>query len=344
MKISILLLGLLFILCVLLPTILKTMEGIDAPVVIKNEKGEIVDITYSTRDTQYDPKTTKLNPNVVVVDPDQDIVTPASVTKDYSNDPASDFDKFIKHSKIIDYDASLNQAASYSPNIPVHSKNFEAGYYLNQSTPSLVATTGVSTNTASAYYNSTSDSTSSNPVAANSRNTFEASLDNAVSSGISPTNLMNSYYSSSDAPVSTEKRIDTNIGVIQYLSNLFKKNNEGFVTRRVIDISDNASYDISANYELYNERGQLKKGYHDSTDYGSWFDALQDEYKTLENKYNNAVKPIKCVADFGTDIGEDLCCGQEGVLQDTKFICPDHMPTCSNFKCGSKFGTCMSLT
>ena len=67
----------------------------------------------------------------------------------------------------------------------------------------------------------------------------------------------------------------------------------------------------------------------------------ENEYKKLENKYKNSVKPLKCVADFGTNIGEDLCCGQEGVLQDTKFICPDTMPTCSNFKCGSRFGTCM---
>jgi len=49
---------------------------------------------------------------------------------------------------------------------------------------------------------------------------------------------------------------------------------------------------------------------------------------------------IKCIADFGTKIGDNLCCGQTGVLQDTKYTCPNTLPYCSDFKCGSKFGTC----
>jgi hypothetical protein len=47
-----------------------------------------------------------------------------------------------------------------------------------------------------------------------------------------------------------------------------------------------------------------------------------------------------CIADFGTNVGDPLCCGQTGVLQNTKYVCPSNKPTCSNFKCGSKFGTC----
>jgi len=49
---------------------------------------------------------------------------------------------------------------------------------------------------------------------------------------------------------------------------------------------------------------------------------------------------IKCIADFGTNIGDPLCCGQEGVLQDTRYVCPNTLKKCSNFKCGSAFGTC----
>jgi hypothetical protein len=49
---------------------------------------------------------------------------------------------------------------------------------------------------------------------------------------------------------------------------------------------------------------------------------------------------IKCIADFGTEKGEALCCGQTGVLQSTKYVCPNTLPYCSDFKCGSKFGTC----
>ena len=58
------------------------------------------------------------------------------------------------------------------------------------------------------------------------------------------------------------------------------------------------------------------------------------------NALNNSTEPIKCIADFGTKIGDSLCCGQTGVLQDTKYTCPNTMPYCSDFKCGSKFGTC----
>ena len=50
---------------------------------------------------------------------------------------------------------------------------------------------------------------------------------------------------------------------------------------------------------------------------------------------------LKCIADFGTNVGENLCCGQTGVLQNTEYVCPSSKPTCKNFKCGSKFGTCI---
>ena len=49
---------------------------------------------------------------------------------------------------------------------------------------------------------------------------------------------------------------------------------------------------------------------------------------------------IPCLADYGTNIGENLCCGQTGVLQNTKYICPITRPKCSNFKCGTQFGNC----
>jgi len=51
--------------------------------------------------------------------------------------------------------------------------------------------------------------------------------------------------------------------------------------------------------------------------------------------------PIKCVADFGTNIGDKLS-GGKGVLQDTRYVCPNTLQKCSHFKCGSAFGTCTS--
>ena len=55
-----------------------------------------------------------------------------------------------------------------------------------------------------------------------------------------------------------------------------------------------------------------------------------------------AADPIKCIADFGTDIGDPLCCGADGVLQNTKYVCPSNLKTCRNFKCGSAFGNCVA--
>ena len=66
---------------------------------------------------------------------------------------------------------------------------------------------------------------------------------------------------------------------------------------------------------------------------------------TASQTNNNTAKCVddsnlQCIADFGTNVGDALCCGQTGVLQNTKYVCPDTRPTCSNFKCGSQFGTC----
>lgn len=66
---------------------------------------------------------------------------------------------------------------------------------------------------------------------------------------------------------------------------------------------------------------------------------ISDNYE--EVPYDYATCPsLKCIADFGTNIGDNLCCGQTGVLQNTEYVCPSSKPTCQNFKCGSKFGTC----
>jgi len=53
-------------------------------------------------------------------------------------------------------------------------------------------------------------------------------------------------------------------------------------------------------------------------------------------------EPKKCVADYGTNLGDGLCCGQPGVLQYSAYdyICPKSAPNCSNYVCGKKYGTC----
>jgi hypothetical protein len=67
--------------------------------------------------------------------------------------------------------------------------------------------------------------------------------------------------------------------------------------------------------------------------------AALDEANKIKEKNDT---PKKCVADFGTNLGDGLCCGQPGVLQYSayNYICPESAPTCSNYVCGETYGTC----
>ena len=50
---------------------------------------------------------------------------------------------------------------------------------------------------------------------------------------------------------------------------------------------------------------------------------------------------LKCLANYGTKIGDPLCCDQTGVLQNTEYVCPEELPHCTGYKCGSQWGTCI---
>jgi hypothetical protein len=62
--------------------------------------------------------------------------------------------------------------------------------------------------------------------------------------------------------------------------------------------------------------------------------------RDVEDTVKTECEPIKCVADFGTEVGQLTCCGQNSTLKSTKYVCPSNLPTCNKFKCGSEFGTC----
>ena len=53
---------------------------------------------------------------------------------------------------------------------------------------------------------------------------------------------------------------------------------------------------------------------------------------------------IKCLADNGASVGDPLCCGQDGVLQNTKYNCPSEYPKCMGYKCGETWGKCVAST
>ena len=50
---------------------------------------------------------------------------------------------------------------------------------------------------------------------------------------------------------------------------------------------------------------------------------------------------VKCIANNGTNIGDPLCCNQPGKLKDTKYVCPEEVPTCVGYSASDNvYGYC----
>jgi len=70
-----------------------------------------------------------------------------------------------------------------------------------------------------------------------------------------------------------------------------------------------------------------------------------DESNLLQYNYftskDNESPFIKCVANYGSKIGDPLCCNQPGTLKDTKRICPEEIPTCMGYSASDNmYGYC----
>jgi len=299
----------------------------------------------------------------------------------------------------------------------------------------------------------TSGPSSSNSLDDNVYSSYDKKIDK---------NLRNKGNSVSDYmrknPPDTEdefkNKVESYSTILDFLIGLYRNNKEAFTSTHTLkDVSNNVTYDLLPNQELYNIDGELKLGTHDATDYGALLENVKKEFSELKNKHdeNNYVtktdvasglddltkrvtdtisgmggmsgtmpggmggmsggmygemsgsnqypmdasnnsnygtnsgsnsnygtnsgsnsnyqqgmnsSPVtnapgitqvppgsgamatssqgasKCIANFGTEIDEPLCCGQEGVLKSTKYACPENYPTCTGYKCGSNFGTC----
>ena len=71
-------------------------------------------------------------------------------------------------------------------------------------------------------------------------------------------------------------------------------------------------------------------------------DLCNSELNPKPSTTTTTTGPAKCIADYGTTVGDSLCCGQKGVLQNyaSQYVCSASKPTCSNFVCGETYGTC----
>ena len=54
----------------------------------------------------------------------------------------------------------------------------------------------------------------------------------------------------------------------------------------------------------------------------------------------NIIDKIPCMADSGSNIGDKLCCSQEGTVKTTEYNCPASVPFCHGYICGVQYGTC----
>ena len=94
---------------------------------------------------------------------------------------------------------------------------------------------------------------------------------------------------------------------------------------KTVDISNNMFSDYDASQNFYNSSGNMIP---------QILSKLNDLSLKLETTNN-----LKCVANFGTKIGEPLS-GGIGVLRDTNYICPEELPNCAGMLCDEKYGVC----
>jgi hypothetical protein len=102
------------------------------------------------------------------------------------------------------------------------------------------------------------------------------------------------------------------------------------VNDNLMDISKNIFSDDDAHTVLNDTSGNMV------TQILTLVKGLSDK---IEQNDTPQFQALKCVANFGTNIGDDLPNGA-GVLTNTKYVCPSEYPTCSGLVCGEKYGTC----
>ena len=65
------------------------------------------------------------------------------------------------------------------------------------------------------------------------------------------------------------------------------------------------------------------------------------EYNHFTESKDSSTPFVKCIANYGSSIGDDLCCNQKGTVRNTKHICPQEVPTCVGYSISDNvFGYC----
>jgi len=101
--------------------------------------------------------------------------------------------------------------------------------------------------------------------------------------------------------------------------------NTNNLSNKILDISNNIFSDHDASYNFYDESGNM-------------ITQILKKINYLTNKFETK-NDIKCLANFGTEIGEKLSNGH-GVLKNSQYICPKELPECYGMICGEQYGIC----
>jgi hypothetical protein len=119
---------------------------------------------------------------------------------------------------------------------------------------------------------------------------------------------------------------------VEGLTNLPSDSSEtlNIINTNLMDICNNMFSDEDANKKLDDLSGNMIL-------------QILNSVKSLSNKIDQKDTPqlekLKCIASFGTNIGDDLPNGS-GILTNTKYVCPSEYPSCKGLVCGRNYGTC----
>lgn len=104
----------------------------------------------------------------------------------------------------------------------------------------------------------------------------------------------------------------------------------------------NSEYIKTLKCFLFDTSTNCIKIFNDLTDDGDTEEGEEENKEEGEEEKCDGNVELKCLAHYGTKVGDPLCCGQTGVLQNTQHVCPEELPTCLGYECGSSWGKCVS--
>ena len=105
---------------------------------------------------------------------------------------------------------------------------------------------------------------------------------------------------------------------------------------------------IDGSYNMYRKQSQIdlkfKYPFSDTPNNPSGIidnDNLLQYNHFTQSESSGSSPFIKCIANYGSSVGDPLCCNQKGKIPSTKNICPQEVPTCVGYSISDNiYGYC----